>query len=650
MSEKSSFLSEKYTDLPGSKPVDRAVQKKLREGEAGPQTKEERVEAYLDRLEAIIREPMGYKEEQGDRGGFDLLKSKILGKYITKYQDIPVSYWQAQEQELRRRGEAADWAQTSEEQKEEVKRKTATTVLADQRASLEQWIDYFSSPDSKHIPRELKYWVFRNILNLSDLVKKKEGDREYIEFPKRSRGTVKPFPDLNYEALAYVAHVMDKKLQGENIEFEYDIQPAEREAFERVLQKQDFAKLYAWANELMQPIPAHLLPVTEGRWVKYEQESEAQELVKTIRGKGTGWCTAGLTTAKTQLQGGDFWVYYSLDDQGQPTMPRIAIRLEGHDKIAEDPRGIAYKQNLDPYMGQVLEDKLKEFGPIGDAYKKKSADMKLLTTIEHKTKQNQPLTKQDLIFLYELESTIEGFGYQKDPRIKELISQRNQDKDMQIIFDCTSDQIARTSSEINNATRVYVGKLEKGILYLIEQYNIEHIYTSFPENRIRIERDFEVKPITPEEFERQRGRYNQGLTDESLKIQISSYAQDMFKHQDFATLKDPEKMSLIRLKVSDLGFVSIATTQEIYQKAAELGLELCPAEVGPSWRLKYTNQPLNKRFRIAMKQIPDRSGVPRVFDLVRSEDGLWLGDGWAEPDDEWDPDDGFVFCSRKLKS
>ncbi len=48
------FLPEKYPDLPGSKPVERAVQKKLRGGEKGPQTKEERVEAYLDCVEDII--------------------------------------------------------------------------------------------------------------------------------------------------------------------------------------------------------------------------------------------------------------------------------------------------------------------------------------------------------------------------------------------------------------------------------------------------------------------------------------------------------------------------------------------------------------------------------------------------------------------
>ena len=99
-----------------------------------------------------------------------------------------------------------------------------------------------------------------------------------------------------------------------------------------------------------------------------------------------------------------------------------------------------------------------------------------------------------------------------------------------------------------------------------------------------------------------------------------------------------------------MGFKNGATTAEIYQKAKELGLELCPAEVGPDLCLKYLDQPLNEWFLIAMKQIPDRDDYPYVFSLERSADGLWLDTNWAEPDRRRDPEDGFVFRLRKLES
>ena len=166
--EHSSFLPEKYPDLAGSKPVDRAVKKARREGASIPDIKGDRVEAYLDRLESIST----------DERGVEILKHKILEKYVTKYADIPESYWTAQETEARKRGESGDWAEATPKQKEEVKKKHAETVLADQRASLEQWVDYFASAESNYASKPIKYWIFRNILTLGELIKKKEGETE----------------------------------------------------------------------------------------------------------------------------------------------------------------------------------------------------------------------------------------------------------------------------------------------------------------------------------------------------------------------------------------------------------------------------------------------------------------------------------------
>ncbi len=84
--------------------------------------------------------------------------------------------------------------------------------------------------------------------------------------------------------------------------------------------------------------------------------------------------------------------------------------------------------------------------------------------------------------------------------------------------------------------------------------------------------------------------------------------------------------------------------------AEELGLELCPPQVGPELRLSYKDQTYGEYLRIAMKQITDSYGYPDVFSLGRSGGGLWLDNCWAFPDYEWRPDDGFVFRLRKNKS
>src|SRR3989338_2344594 len=133
------FLNRKYPDLPGSRPVELAAQKVKREGERIPHGKIERTEAYLDRLESIFKNPAGLGKDRGDRGGFELLKYKVLEKYVSKQGDIPESYWKLQERIMRERGQGGDWDRASEKEKAELKRQNSEGILADQRASLEQW-------------------------------------------------------------------------------------------------------------------------------------------------------------------------------------------------------------------------------------------------------------------------------------------------------------------------------------------------------------------------------------------------------------------------------------------------------------------------------------------------------------------------------
>ena len=76
---------------------------------------------------------------------------------------------------MREQGQLGDWQEADENKKDEIKRQNSEGVLGDQRSSLEQWIDYFASSDSKYIPRELKYWIFRNIEGLQELKGFKSG-------------------------------------------------------------------------------------------------------------------------------------------------------------------------------------------------------------------------------------------------------------------------------------------------------------------------------------------------------------------------------------------------------------------------------------------------------------------------------------------
>ena len=191
----------------------------------------------------------------------------------------------------------------------------------------------------------------------------------------------------------------------------------------------------------------------DGIWKKYNQGSDPNILFNDIHGKGTGWCTAGgIETAKKHIDGGDFYVYYTKDEKGEYTNPRIAIRTE-NGKLAE-VRGIAENQNLESNMEKVVEEKLKEF-PDAEAYKKKVKDMEMLTYIYTKWEQKLELTKEDLRFLYEIDSKIIGFGYKEDPRIKEIIETRDKKIDLSKILNCKKNQISLTKEEFFKGNIIY---------------------------------------------------------------------------------------------------------------------------------------------------------------------------------------------------
>lgn len=601
--ENPNFLKNKY-NLHVAPEVESAVKRtEKRTEEKVSQNPEVRIQNYLERIKEIINRQDPEKREQG----LQALKKVLHDKFIIKYEEIPESYFETQRRIAREQGHG-EIGITSE-----MREQHAEVIITDQESSLDTWIDYFASTDATY-PDWLKYWAFRSILGMG------EYDKEKKQFTKRSNGTTKSFPDLNREALAYTVDAIEKKYQG--------VPQEQNPQFQKLLQGENFSKLYAWAIDKVTPASQEQLSKVQGQWVKFDQGSDHLPLVESLQGHGTGWCTAGESTAKTQLQNGDFHVFYSQDEKGNPKIPRVAIRME-NGKIAEI-RGVAEQQNLDPYVGDVVQEKLQKF-PDGKEYEKKNSDMKTLTEIEKKTKLNQQLTKNELIFLYEINSKIEGFGYQRDPRIAELQKTRNTKEDAPIVLDCQPDEIAYNQNEITENIKVYIGQLSKEIL----QSNIENIYTTFPEGKIE-KYQIEIGGKTKEQLEQEMKERN-----------ITSYGQDLLDSPDFVISEKVKNTDLLKLTVNGLGFLNGATIDEIYAKAKDFDLELCPAEVGPQLRLQ---SKIKDWTLIAMKQIIDNRGNPGVFSLDSRDGILQLRCNGARPARRWEGSSQFIFRLHKLET
>jgi hypothetical protein len=111
--------------------------------------------------------------------------------------------------------------------------------------------------------------------------------------------------------------------------------------------------------------------------------------------------------------------------------------------------------------------------------------------------------------------------------------------------------------------------------------------------------------------------------------------------------QEETEVDLVVLSVGDLGFKDGARYADICAKAVELGLELCPAEVGPALRLQYPDQPRGEWVLVAIEAITDRYGDRNIFDVAHVSGELWLRGDSGHPDSFWVADDRFAFVRRK---
>ena len=390
-------------------------------------TPEEKIKKYMERLEK------SHNKAKDNKHKMNILKQFYYNKYVIK--TLPESYINLQKKIAHEQGYG------NIEITKAMKQEMLFQIQTEQKKSLNRWIEYFCSDDAMY-PMWFKNYAFEGMLKLGVF------DKEKKEFLKRTKNTSAPYIDLNREVLAQVYDVLIHQI-GEN-----KLSNLEEQALEN---GESFKKLYTYF--LKKVIEQDKSQETEGIWIKYEQGSDYHPLLESLQGKNTGWCTAGETVAREQLENGDFYIYYTKDKNNEYKDPRIAIRMDGKTTIGEI-RGIAKDQNLEPHMGKILDEKLNEF-PDKKDYQKKVKDMKYLTILEKKQEEGLEFSFDDLIFLYQINDKIDGFGWEADPRIMEIIQKRNAKKDLSIILKIPENEIAikLNDFEENKNIRFFCGDL-----------------------------------------------------------------------------------------------------------------------------------------------------------------------------------------------
>jgi hypothetical protein len=119
---------------------------------------------------------------------------------------------------------------------------------------------------------------------------------------------------------------------------------------------------------------------------------------------------------------------------------------------------------------------------------------------------------------------------------------------------------------------------------------------------------------------------------DAAKIKIGNVADEILGRPAFPYVRGKTDVELTVVSAAELGVESESALADVYNRARQLGLVLCPAEVGPQLRLDYRDQPPGDSLIIAMEPVNTHSGDPTILSLVNFSSGLALlaNDGRSE--------------------
>ena len=415
--------------------------------------KRKRVMDYLNKLQEYGKKCLPKRGTSFERNYKNVF---YYSKYIIKEENINDSYFDHQV-ELKRQKGLGDDPFTAEE-----KHILALEAIKDQKESLDEWLDYFLYHNGRFYPYYEQFWVFQGLQKLGKYEKEKG------KFSLRNKNTVYPFPELDEAALEYTISLMEDFVE------EKKYVPGLESAFS----SHNFKTIYEYALKEIEK--KNSFKSNEGIWKKYEVHSDPKVLQKDIKGKHTGWCTDRTTWTERYLKESDFYVFFTKDFNGEYTNPRITIRANGQDIV--EIKGIAEHQNIEKDMEDVLDKKLRDFA-FSEEYFDKIKNIKYITLIEKKTMSGQLLSKEELEYIYEINKPVVGFGGQRDPRIREVLKQRNWRKDLAFLFDVSEEEVALSKEELSSDTKVFMGNLDYIIKdNMVEMYVNDEEYMTSVEN------------------------------------------------------------------------------------------------------------------------------------------------------------------------
>ncbi|HMO79145.1 MAG TPA: hypothetical protein PKA96_03125, partial [Candidatus Paceibacterota bacterium] len=376
---------------------------------------DKRIEAYLSKLENFFKqqsvtEDSKHQHQPNEAG--ERYKYLILKHFVTDRQDIPESYFIYKTEYNRVHGITEPINREQEKDR----------IISEQQNRISEWFDYLTQSENNPYTTDFKYFVMSNVLKLGSITPEHT-------FPKRTKSTTEPIPELDREALAYVFDAINsahKNIPNPNTP-DFLIQLVKSNA--------SFDKLYGQTIKHLDKEKHKDIENIKGEWITF---TNPDKLVQSLYGKRSYLCIAQDSHAKKYINNGPVILFFSEDEEGNNTIPRVAIATNKSGQVYEVRGTYNANEDIDPYITDTLEAKLNTL-PNGDNSKQKIHDSRMLLSVKVKSERKKPLNKEELRFIYQLDRPIEIFGYQQSRNdiITEILNGRDINADLPILFDCT---------------------------------------------------------------------------------------------------------------------------------------------------------------------------------------------------------------------